>query len=917
MPIPRFGLQQGLSLLTLGTILLPIVVIGIVLLTYHKKTTIADINRENIRMATYIRDDINTFLEAPLRTANTLAQFSLDAGTSSHLDSLLNQMAESSNFYESIMMLDKSGFVRALGAGRDIRLNRQDYLGIDMSQADHVVKARQLRHHVWSDTFISPVTGEPSLSLTLPYDTGMLVGNISLNSLSRMVTHVHDEASERVFLVNSKGRIIAHPDRNRMLRQENVSDLAVVKAGLAGHEGAYEYREHGVDLVSAVARIPETGWLVIVEQNRNEVLAQQHNMELILVLVLICSLLVFVQFVLYFNARVVRPVIAISSATKQVADGSFMDLPQEGLHFRELHELTDNFNAMAATIALRENELQESNLELEHEIDERLRIEEALQDRNEELASIEEELRTQLDETLSAQEALLGSEERLLQYFERMPVACIILDCELRVQRWNPAASTVFGRRAEQSIGTGIGELFAGDGDKSVMRALLMETMAGTETGSMTLESLTSDGRVILCEWTNTAIRDRQGKVSGVISMVQDISERRLLEQQVLQQQKLEGIGLMAGGIAHDFNNLLTPIFGYAELIRAKFTPGEQVHTRASAILDAANKARDLISQLLTFSRRQLLSAQNCDLNEIVTSFTTIMRSTLRESIELHWLSCATSCPVKVDRIQVEQILLNLAVNAQDAISGNGRITIETGHLVLDDEYSRQHPGSRPGRYVMLAFSDSGCGMDDDTMAHIFEPFFTTKHAGHGTGLGLSTVYGIVKQHQGYIDAQSKPGYGTTFRIYLPECAGEAEEQSTRLHASEICPLVAGRILLVEDNPMVMEIARDLLTSRGHTVLPAGTPHEALELVERDPGTLDLLVSDVVMPQMSGPELYERLAGLQPGLKVLYMSGYTNNLVVHGGSLVEEADFIAKPFTAEKFLGVVSEMLARDACEAV
>jgi CheY-like chemotaxis protein len=262
-----------------------------------------------------------------------------------------------------------------------------------------------------------------------------------------------------------------------------------------------------------------------------------------------------------------------------------------------------------------------------------------------------------------------------------------------------------------------------------------------------------------------------------------------------------------------------------------------------------------------------------------------------------------------VDRTQIEQILLNLAVNAQDAITANGRIVIETGHLVLDDEYCSRHPGSRPGRYVLLAFSDNGSGMNDEILAHIFVPFYTTKPVGHGTGLGLSTVYGIVKQHEGYIDAQSKPGQGTTFRIYLPE----STDSDGTADVAAILPVqglaTTGTILLVEDNLMVMEMVRDLLEMHGHRVLCSDTPEAAIELARANAAGIDLLVSDVVMPQMNGPELYGCLSEIIPGLKALFMSGYANNLSVHNGLLEEGVNFIAKPFTSETLLDHVDRIM--------
>ncbi len=289
-----------------------------------------------------------------------------------------------------------------------------------------------------------------------------------------------------------------------------------------------------------------------------------------------------------------------------------------------------------------------------------------------------------------------------------------------------------------------------------------------------------------------------------------------------------------------------------------------------------------------------------------------ILLRTIRENIAIDLPLSAENCPVMVDRTQIEQILLNLAVNAQDAIAGNGRITIQTGHVVLDDEYCYRHPGARPGRYVMLAFSDNGKGMDEETLAHVFVPFFTTKPPGKGTGLGLSTVYGIVKQHDGYIDAQSKPGQGTIFSIYLPESVGSEELE----HPVEVVSAqrieTAATILLVEDNAMVLEMVRDLLEMQGHQVLCTTEPEAALELARSNVAAIDLLISDVVMPKMNGPELYEQLSGIIPGLKVLFMSGYADNLSVQDGFLEEGGNYIAKPFTSEALLDQVARMLEPD-----
>jgi CheY-like chemotaxis protein len=297
------------------------------------------------------------------------------------------------------------------------------------------------------------------------------------------------------------------------------------------------------------------------------------------------------------------------------------------------------------------------------------------------------------------------------------------------------------------------------------------------------------------------------------------------------------------------------------------------------------------------------------DLNELISTFVTILRRTIRENIEIHEDLSSDACLIFADRSQTEQILLNLAVNAQDAIKDNGAITIQTGHVVLDDEYCRAHPEVRPGRYVMMDFSDNGSGMDEETLSHIFEPFFTTKPVGIGTGLGLSTVYGIVKQHEGFIGVESRVGIGTTFKIYLPEATAPDHEVTPQVEEVKGASDAAGVILLVEDNAMVREVTKDLLEMHGHTVLVAETPEKALAIAAENRDSIDLLVTDIVMPEMNGIELHRRLHEMIPDLKVLFISGYADIGRVHEGVLDAKVNFLPKPFTSEGILKRISELL--------
>ena len=386
---------------------------------------------------------------------------------------------------------------------------------------------------------------------------------------------------------------------------------------------------------------------------------------------------------------------------------------------------------------------------------------------------------------------------------------------------------------------------------------------------------------------------------------------RRLLEEQLRHSQKIEAVGQLAAGVAHDFNNLLTPIIVYADMLRRGFAEGSPQSRMVESVSLAAHKASDLTQKLLSFGRKQLLNMELLDLNDVIVSFRDIMRATARENISIDLRLSPGAAKVQADRGQVEQILLNLLLNAQDAMEGSGSICLETGHLILDEDFARQHPVAKPGHYILLAFSDDGCGMADDTLRHMYEPFFTTKMVGRGTGLGLATVYGIVKHHEGCIDVKSRPGEGTRFEIYLPASSSAAEpilgsgpRAVTQQGAGE------GRtILLVEDNTMIREVAGELLTSFGYQVLAAETPSQALDLAALQRGRIHLLATDVIMPEMSGPELYEKLLEIHPGLPVLYISGYTNGALQQDETLRPEAIFLAKPFTLEQFMERIGEML--------
>lgn len=415
------------------------------------------------------------------------------------------------------------------------------------------------------------------------------------------------------------------------------------------------------------------------------------------------------------------------------------------------------------------------------------------------------------------------------------------------------------------------------------------------------------DGRSFPVEYVSTPIREGD-KVVGAVVVFKDITQRRQLEDQLRQAQKMEALGRLAGGVAHDFNNLLTIITGYSQLMLDSPDPGDSVHDQLEEIKKAGDRAAALTRQLLAFSRRQVLAPRVLDLNAIVTNVEKMLCRLIGEDVELATIQGPGLGRVKADPDQIEQVLVNLAVNARDAMPQGGKLTIETANVNLDDTYPRIHRPVNPGHYVMLSVSDTGCGMDAKTRTHIFEPFFTTKEKGKGTGLGLAMVYGIVKQSGGYIWVYTEPSQGATFKIYLPRVEEPAETVAALSDCAQL-PRGSETILLVEDEDAVRSLVRGILESEGYSVLEASRPGEALLICQKHEGSIHLMVTDVIMPEMSGRALAKRLEPEFPNMKVLYVSGYTDEAIVRHGVLEPGTMFLQKPFTPDSLARKVRQVL--------
>ncbi len=512
---------------------------------------------------------------------------------------------------------------------------------------------------------------------------------------------------------------------------------------------------------------------------------------------------------------------------------------------------------------------------------------------------------------------LQENEERFRATFEQAAVGIAHGALDGRCLRVNQKLCDIVGYEREELLQKKFQDITHPD-DLQRSLASIHQVLAG-EIQSYNQEKryIRKDGSIVWIDQTVSIVRQVSGQPSYFISVIEDISNRKQAEEekeklrgQLLQSQKIESIGRLAGGVAHDFNNMLGVILGHAELALHRIDQGHPLFAGLIEIQKAGRRASALTRQLLAFARKQVVSPKVLDLNNIVAGMLSMIRRLIGEDIELVWIPGEEVQSIKIDPSQIDQILANLCINARDAIIGVGKITIETKNIAFDEMFCSIHEGFVPGQYVQLTVSDNGCGMEKEILANLFEPFFTTKVVGKGTGLGLSTVYGIVKQNRGFINVYSEPKKGTTFKIYLPHYKDKQEETTIEAPVQ----ITAGgleTILLVEDEQALLNLSRIMLEELGYRVLTAATPGEALQLAAEHAGKIDIVVTDVVMPEMNGRDLCKRLLSLYPNLKRLFMSGYTANVIVHHGVLEEGVCFIQKPFSQKNLSLKVREALEK------
>ncbi len=733
---------------------------------------------------------------------------------------------------------------------------------------------------------ISRTTGLPTIFMVSPIvddgnqPQGLIGAGISLQYIQQIGDGLKAGRTGYGFIVAGDGTFIHHPQKESVMRHkitelDDSSERELGKRMISGGSGMLHYSRDSEDMVAFYHPVPISGWSVAMVLPEAELFAPAIRMITLLSVITALFIVLLGTAILVTMQRLTQPLQSLVGRVQEITDGNLEVADLEVRSQDEIGILSRSFNIMMAN----------------------------------------------LKTTLSG---LRQSEKQYRSIFENSLEGICQTTLQGRILNANPAMVRMLGY--EGIAGALLADIdmlqqvYVNQDDRRKIVAMLLEQ---GKVQAQEVQFYRRNKDIIWISISALLVRDSLGAPLHIESFISDRSERKLAEQerenlqrQLAQAQKIESIGRLAGGVAHDFNNMLSVILGHTEIALKRIDTAHPLTNSLHEIHRAAERSADLTRQLLAFARKQTIAPQILDLNEVVDGMLKMLRRLIGEDIDLTWLPEKDLWPIKMDPSQIDQILVNVCVNARDAIAGVGKITIETRKAILDEAYCAANAGFVPGDYVLLAVSDDGCGMTKEAMGKLFEPFYTTKAMGQGTGLGLATVYGIVKQNDGFINIYSEPNQGSTFRIYLHRSEGERGKirQETQ---GEVTVGGNETLLLVEDEPAILAMTTIMLESLGYTVLAAGTVSQALELAEQHADTISLLMTDVVMPEMTGPDLVNRLKSGGLHAQPLFMSGYTANVIAHHNVLDDGVQFIAKPFSMKDLAAKLREILDGQDCHEI
>ncbi len=845
----------------------PIIIVSILVLINLARETRKDAHEVLSLMAESVSGQVEVFLREPLvvlqnTSAMLKANPDYDPAT---IQNLLDLHVQHSQLFESIYILDKDGTVQHVGLLQGKENQRENYLGINLAHLPFYLTARRTNNPTWSDTFLSLISGKMSLALCLIVDERVLIGNFNIELLSNFIAHIRTDHNVTMMLVDRKGAIIIHPDPSVTARQVSINNFQIVKKGFAGEEGEHRYSFQDVDYDGSVKLIPGPGWLTIVSQPVDLTYDTVKSTAIYLVAGAIGVILLAVYFALVQSRKFSKPITEITEWSKVIAAGDY-DVSLSPSPYVEVQELTNSFHGMSEAVKSREKALQ-------------------------------------------------MSENRFREIFNSTNEAIFIRHAQtLKFLDVNQAMLDMFGYSRKEMSEITVGELSAGDPVSTSNRAKELVNKAITD-GSQVFEwkYLRKDGESF---WAEVTLKSTEldGKLR-ILGVIRDITERKKFERQLIQSQKMEAIGTLAGGIAHDFNNILTPIHGYVEMAILKAHDTEKVTSNLTEVLKAVHRAKDLVLQILTFSRQEGQKTAPTNVGVIVKEAIKLLRSSIPSTIEIRQNIDQHCGSVMANPTHIHQVLMNLCTNAYHAMRETGGVlgvVLKPFEITASDESPQVK--LTPGMYIRLEVSDTGKGMDPETLSRIFEPYFTTKDKGEGTGLGLSIVHGIIKGLDGDISVYSEVGKGSTFMVYFPAMRAHINDYSNIIQT----PPQGGDecILLVDDEETVLHVEEQILKSLGYRVEAFTSPHDALERFRKKPDTYDLVMSDMTMPIMTGDLLAREIIELRPDVPVILCTGFSEILKKEEAMAIGISDYMTKPLDIIKLALTLRNLLDRKRTEA-
>jgi PAS domain S-box-containing protein len=852
-------LKHTLALTFAFAAIIPLLVVSFFVLNHLAVDNIEETKDKNLMLARAMSGQVEVFLREPyvvMQNISAIIQANQDY-TEDEIQYLLDMHVKGSELFESIYILDDKGIVRNVGLPPGKQGLRRDIIGINLAHKEFYNKVRQTGQPNWSDTFLSLISGKMSLALGIAVDDRVLVGNCSIELLASFVQKVNVESTMMTTIVDRSGAIIVHPDPLIAARQVSISHLLPVQEGFRGNEGTFQYSFDNVNFIGSVSLIPGTGWLVLVSQTKDD--AYQHivHTATFFLIGVLGAILLAIFFTLIKARSFSKPLSEFAARAKVIADGNY-DFSLEKPSYLEEKELGESFHRMSAAVREREQALQES-------------------------------------------------EGRFREIFNAVNEAIIIYDSATgKVIEVNQTMLDMYGYSWEEALYLTAGDLSSGEVPYSQKEAIVILEKTINE-GPQLFEWLArrKNGDLFWVEVTlkNTTIGG-QGMVLGV---VRDISERKKLEEELFQAQKMEALGTLAGGIAHDFNNILAAIVGYTELLKTYVKGDVKASGYIDGSLNAAFRAGALVKQILTFSRGAEQKKIPLQISSIVKETLKMLRSSIPTTIDIK-TNIKSQGIIMADPTQIHQILMNLCTNAYHAMRETGGVLgVSLRDVELTDGDLSGVEVSE-GQYLLLEVSDTGHGMDEETKNKIFEPYFTTKQPGEGTGLGLAVVHGIVKSHNGTITLYSEPGEGATFHVYLPKIM---TEKTASIPEEEKEPLEGGdeRVMLVDDEMNIVAFTKDALEKFGYKVTPFTNAVQAYQDFQLHPDQYDIVITDMTMPYMTGTELAKKIIEIRADIPIILCTGYSELIHKEKAYAMGIAKYLEKPIIIENLIRTVRRVL--------